>query len=497
MRILIIITLLLGLCYKASSADIFCPMDLSDEEHLEFMEYRAAIKDKFSAQPLGDGAFYVPLKIHLMGTNDGQGFLPLTALFDQLCALNTQFIEADFKFYVVPDIEFHNNSNFINLSPTGWGSGTAQTKLAEMMGVYFQDTAVNIYFTQGTGLCGLAPFPSFAPSYGGRTGILMENNCANTVSKKTLPHEMGHHFDLLHTFQGHTSNSPLFHEYVSRTEGIKNCQSAGDGFCDTPADYQNQACPYVPDPNKKDLRGDIYLPDPSLFMSYYGDNCVSRFSGEEINHMRNVINTVNSRKVYLQRVAPDVSAAANTAHVLPALNEELPHSIPYEFTWEDSGADAYLFIVYLASTVRYETIVTGTSAFYTPDLADVNRTLRWRVKPIRWGNLCSDFSSYRNFKVTGATPLFDLAATSMKIFPNPVSKGTIRIELNNGLPLGDNPVVSIYNHLGVELMSLSNSQFSFQGSATLQLALPDLSSGMYFLGIRGNSASYISKLFIQ
>lgn len=497
-RHLVILILALAF-FPVKAQGIICPMDLNEEEYLRVMEARRELRENIAANPLGtDDAinYYVPLKIHIMGTDNGQGYYSLIQLFDQLCELNTHFANAGFRFYLVPDVEFHNDSRFMNLSGTSWQTDpntSPGAKLSEMTSLFYQDTAVNIYFTSGTGICGMAPFPSTL----GRNGVLMENSCANTPSKKTLAHELGHHFDLLHTFQGYNSTNPVLHEYVTREIGIRNCETAGDGFCDTPADYQNSACPFVPDPNKKDLRGDIYLPDPTLIMSYYGDNCQSRFSEQQAVHMRNIIANNTKRKVYLQRVIPDTTQVPNTTHILPEANEDLPHSIPYEFTWEDVGADAYLFTVYRATVLRFETLVSGTSFQYTPLVSDANTTMRWRVKPIRYGKLCSEFTGYRNFRVTGPTPLFENVSGVMNIYPNPVSGSMVRVVLPESYTPGDNAVISLYNTLGVELLRLDNADGFMRSSREFEVNLPSLPAGIYHLGIRSDTGNFISRMVVK
>ncbi len=54
---------------------------------------------------------------------------------------------------------------------------------------------------------------------------------------RTLTHELGHYFNLLHTFQSSTDANQTNREYVTRDvfQGA-NCATKGDLLCDTPAD---------------------------------------------------------------------------------------------------------------------------------------------------------------------------------------------------------------------------------------------------------------------
>ncbi len=68
-----------------------------------------------------------------------------------------------------------------------------------------------------------------AAGIGARPGILSVFNKDYLLSA-TLPHEIGHNFNLLHTYQGWNS---LDCEHVNGD----NCDTAGDLVCDTPASY--------------------------------------------------------------------------------------------------------------------------------------------------------------------------------------------------------------------------------------------------------------------
>ena len=76
---------------------------------------------------------------------------------------------------------------------------------------------------------------------------------------------------------------------VERVDGV-NCDIAGDGFCDTPADYlnyrwncNNQGLSNV---TQTDPLGEKLKSDGSLIMSYSSDVCSYRFSEEQIAAMQ-------------------------------------------------------------------------------------------------------------------------------------------------------------------------------------------------------------------
>lgn len=109
---------------------------------------------------------------------------------------------------------------------------------------------------------------------------------------KLWAHELGHYMGLPHTFAGgtanqyvHDVNTPVVIGGVSHT-----CIQTGDGFCDTPADPDDNSCSYngqcqlISCNPSLDPLGVPYSPDPTLLMSYY--SCRNRFSDEQHQRMR-------------------------------------------------------------------------------------------------------------------------------------------------------------------------------------------------------------------
>lgn len=101
---------------------------------------------------------------------------------------------------------------------------------------------------------------------------------------RTLAHEIGHYFGLLHTH----ANQP---QYVNDF-GESNCYNSGDGICDTPADPEEGSAGCLIDSDCMgyscsitDPAGVAYMPDITNLMSYYR-YCRNKFSPQQKIVMR-------------------------------------------------------------------------------------------------------------------------------------------------------------------------------------------------------------------
>lgn len=122
-------------------------------------------------------------------------------------------------------------------------------------------------------------------------------------NRKTLGHEMGHYFTLLHTFNVisiENSAGMITDELADRS----NCESSGDLICDTPGDpFDNtldvRSCTYIGE--VKDKYGNRYKPMINNFMAYYEACCDYQFTPGQYKIIRKV---ADSYRPYLRRALP-------------------------------------------------------------------------------------------------------------------------------------------------------------------------------------------------
>ena len=160
----------------------------------------------------------------------------------------------------------------------------------EMQTLYHVPRRINMYFVEDTGLdaCGFASLGAIVNLTSG--GIVIKKEDCVGGGAGTLSHEMGHFFGLRHTFDD-----------VGGEELVdgSNCETAGDGICDTPADpfveedldildqYVDveNGCRFIW--NAQDTNGEYYSPIVGNVMSYYQNDCSCGFTHGQLSLMAN------------------------------------------------------------------------------------------------------------------------------------------------------------------------------------------------------------------
>src|ERR1051325_1949767 len=242
---------------------------------------------------------YIPLKIHLVGKDDGTGYLKNQLLLDGLCKLNEQYEQVGFHFYIYGEIDYMKSTHVYDAPGDYWNEVVAAK----------EQNALNLYYVNNAdGNCGY-----YSP---GGDYVIIAKMCAGSANS-TVAHEVGHFFDLPHTFSGWEgraqSDAPKATD--ERVNG-SNCHTAGDRFCDTPADFISDrwSCPYTG--TKTDYVGQTYNVDGTLFMSYANDGCQNRFSPEQLDVMHAYLN--DQRAAFLSYPKPNTDTVRATQAVYPA-----------------------------------------------------------------------------------------------------------------------------------------------------------------------------------
>lgn len=220
------------------------------------------------------GVQYIPVKFHVITKSDGTGSVPLAAINQALAIANAYYSNANIQFYfagagvnIIQDNTFYNYS-FLQ-----------ENVLCTPNDV---DNAINVYLPNtinynSNNVTGYAYFPSQDKT---SNRVFMANNGPFV---KTFMHEIGHYFNLYHTFQDNQNSAISKRELVNRGAGA-NCATTGDFVCDTPADPYGLfganvgSCIYTG--TITDVQGNLFTPSLTNIMSYYSESCGNTFTAE-------------------------------------------------------------------------------------------------------------------------------------------------------------------------------------------------------------------------
>ena len=357
------------------------------------------------------GAFY-----HIVAKTNGSEGISIKKVFETHCELNIGYEQAQIYFYIA-GIDTIKDDALWSISN---GSGGSNTWLSDAaFSAYNVTNAMNVYIIgEMPGLCGFATYPNGASNGG---GVFLNTACCG-IGAKTYPHESGHFFNLAHTFDNPVEN-------VTRTASWKNCTSKGDGFCDTPADPSTSraACPY--NGTSTDSHGEVFVPDPSIYMSYFNDNCVNRYTPQEINEINSVLST--DRSYLLNQTMPDITPLDSVAFVQPINGDTTAIGSLVNFKWHSvPRAQYYLFHLQSASSsIIFADTLTLDTTFSYGGLA-ANKNYKYRVRPISFGNVCETNAPYSYLQTS------IIKATINVVSPNcpGETSGTIGVTPSNGVP---------------------------------------------------------------
>lgn len=356
---------------------------------------------KFKANPpidfqKSDEIYYLPIQAHIIGEDDGSGYLSVSRVLEVMCALNNyaEVSDLNMRFFLHNnEIKYINNSNYYTNNNY---SETAYVIANQTMGIYNEPGVINVYFADYTGNnCGY-----FAP---GGDAIAMANGCS-IGSSTTIIHEMGHYFSLAHTFFGWEyvpdgQELPVNErEKVVRTGPDRNCHYTADYFCDTDPDYAPGGWNDCSINEFVDPDGVAFIPDSSLFMNYAAWSCKDRFSPEQMEAME--ANLLFQREYLLESTQElNFNPIHDAAIVYPA-----PYSqnIPYQdvtLRWSEVEGARYMLHVF-NSVIGYklETIVEDNQYTLTDLLPDTN--YYWELLTFNEGNFCQGTITVAAFKTS-------------------------------------------------------------------------------------------------
>ncbi len=411
------------LIFSSVNAQNFCSTEMPEGMLTWLREYKAANPGANLNKGTND-ITYLPIQVHIAGTDAGGGYYKLGTLLDAMCTLNNQYAPYNWQFYI------YNEINYINSDAVYNHTGSYQS----IINAQSVPNVINMFFVANpSGACGY--FSSWGgpsnPSGGGRQGFIAINNSCGQDQNTTIAHELGHFFSLPHTFYGwegrSTTDAPRSTD--ERVNG-SNCGSSGDYFCDTPADFISDRwnCPYSL--TKTDYVGDTYNPDGSLYMSYANDACADHHSNEQVDAIRSFLN--DRRSYLLDHTYPNYPVIVDSSETLfPAVGAT---GIPANYVnlkWKEVPGATYYHIQGTRfnniNNLTLDTLVTDTSMILTDLLPGY--TYRWRVRAFNKYSTCSPYTFFSTFTTTSPTSIVPVINID-PITCNGAYDGTINVSVN-------------------------------------------------------------------
>ncbi len=482
-QVLVVFFLLLASILGAQSLE-YCGTQGIDEE------WEAYIREHQELILRNACEVYVPLTVHVLGDDNGSGYLSLPSIFGSLETLNKDFESTGIRFFLGGPLNYINNASWYNHSSFNVGS--------QMMLANNVENTINCYIVDNAaGACGYRAFTGDA--------IALAKSCTN-INDHTWAHEVGHWLSLPHTFFGwegtdYDDESPtpttINNRPVEKVDG-SNCTSAADRICDTPVDYlsfrwgcndKNEYPDSLSDPN-----GVRFAVDGSLFMSYAFDNCQSRFSEGQSEEMC----------TYLQNWVPEVVSheepesaieSSQTKLIYPINSEVVENAVVLQ--WEEEG-NASFYVVEIsifpnAAIPSLRQIVYGTSL----DVFGLksNKKYYWRVRSMN--NYSFDYnmvSDIENFLTGELSSTEEFYAENLTVFPNPVAQDEV-LNVRLSSQISEEIEIRLTNMEGKAFYK--KNFFIGSGSNQLELKTSFLPSGIYILQGQGDLHNFQKKIVVE
>jgi hypothetical protein len=435
---------------------------------------------------------FLPIKIHVVGNDQGDGYFNIGSVLKAFCTLNNDFAQSGIQFFIKDEINYINETDFYVHNWSQGGQMMVQNNVNDVINCYIVADPV--------GNCGYS-------NYG--LGIALNKGCLSPTDH-TWAHEVGHYLSLPHPFYGWEGTDPDYPygdpapnyvngEAVEKMDG-SNCQHAADGFCDTAPDYLSYRWSCAGDSMSTVLQADpdsvTFRSDGTLFMSYASDNCSSRFSDEQIDAMHaNVHDDRPYLKDQMDELQPITEAFLNP--VTPAEGAVADFFEEVYFEWE-AMPNAEGYVVDLTrfenfAVVEHRYNVQGTS--FTSNDLKAGKTYYWRVWPYNSQYVCEMYSDTASFSTGILSAVHDIEEVSgVQVVPNPVSLGDgLRISLDAASPVA----------LEVEMLTITGQsvrQFAWSintGANTQSLDTDGLRPGVYFLQLKSDKGVLSRKVVVQ
>jgi len=443
-----------------------------------------------------DTTIYVPVTVHVVGTDVGTGYYPVEDIFNTFCQLNVDFEPLNIRFYIEGDLNYINNSLWY--THDNFNDGTEMMELNRVPGTF------NCYIVETAAGAGgyYNPLPD---------AVALTIGNLNLPTWHTWAHEAGHYFTLMHTFLGwegidYNFNDPTPESVsgwglpipVERMDG-SNCLEAADGFCDTPPDYLSSifGCDSMGFSFRlqKDPDSIFFRSDGGNFMSYSNGICNSYFSAEQEGAIR--ANLINDRQDLLTNQTVIDVPVTDLSTLLEPTQDEIVTAAPTLRWTSVENANRYYYEVNRSAgfspSLRVKEAIVMDTFVVVDDLGN-NANYYWRVRPLNTTYPCEgeySTSSFMTGELVGSEGV--AALNDLVLYPNILSVGqAARLEMNLDSPID----------VSVRLLDVNGRQVStiFEGQVngifSQEIDTQLFSTGLYWVVVEANGALVQKKLMV-
>jgi Secretion system C-terminal sorting domain len=442
--------------------------------------------NKKSVNTRGDTLLYVPLTVHILGDDNGKGYFTFNQLLDAFCTLNKDFEQVNIQFFLASEVNYIDKTEWYNHADFQAGS--------DMMNINNVENTINCYIVANpAGNCGY-DYPGL--------GIALNKGCTKK-NDHTWAHEMGHELSLPHNFSGwegtpydYEKGAPkMLNGQETELYDGSNCATSGDGFCDTEADFFSSRWSCGPNQKSnlevKDASGKKFKIRGDFFMSYAIDDCMSKFSAEQIEAMR--ANCLTEKRDFLASKNPYQPMVGEAKQTFPADSAVNVNANKVTLKWAKvkNAKEYYLELGRLSSFTEPGSSIFVQDTFYKVTLLEGKKYF-WRVRPFNYGFSCVNGTPQKRVFYTanavGTNEILQLE--DFLTYPNPVGENQeINVQFNADFDEKANVILSDYS--GKTLKSQPLQIINGENKMTLNVDFP---RGIYFLQIKTQRGSKVEKV---
>jgi hypothetical protein len=447
------------------------------------------------------GSNNIPIKFHLVNNSAGLGRVSTNDILNQFAKLNSEFKDYNLSFYLKDNYKF----NIINDTRIFDNARQNEALIAS----YKDPNAINVFVVNkipsSTDNQTLLGYYSTTSDF----VVIIKNQVE--LYTNTLAHEIGHFFNLRHTFHGWEAepyDEKIHGQQVlfdlAPESNIKvelanksNCTTAADQVCDTPPDFNFGALITNCNFNKivTDRNGDTIKPMINNQMSYFNRCSKYEFSPGQIARMKTNMSNV-LRTNLMRNYTPNTNTVPVASNLIsPANNVKINTYNFVSFEWELQNADYYL-VELKSSTEIFSYYVEKNNKLTVKNLSP-NTLYTWSVRAFNDGFANINTQNPIRIVRTGALLLNNNEIQDIEqinIYPNPVYQNQkLSIDLKTTKDLALN--IKLLNTMGEEVFS--NNEKIYSGRNKLTLDISNFARGVYIIQMESEGKRSLEKLIIH